>query len=64
MKILLSLILIVLLNNCSEMKPEEYKNTKPIIKIEEYFNGQVKAWGLLQNRSGKVTRQFKADMFG
>tara|TARA_B100001250_G_scaffold394952_1_gene399383 strand:+ start:849 stop:1316 length:468 start_codon:yes stop_codon:yes gene_type:complete len=46
------------------MKPEDFKGTKPIIKIEEYFNGQVKAWGLLQNRNGKVTRQFKADMFG
>ena len=46
------------------MKPEDFKGTEPSIKIEEYFNGQVKAWGLLQNRSGKVTRQFKADMFG
>ena len=34
MKILLSLILIVLLNNCSEMKPEDYKDTKPVLKIE------------------------------
>ena len=39
MKILLSLILIVLLNNCSEMKPEDYKDTKPVLKIEEYFEG-------------------------
>ena len=46
------------------MKPEDFKGTEPTIKIEKYFNGQVKAWGLLQNRSGKVTRQFKADMFG
>ena len=46
------------------MKPEDFKGTEPSIKIEEYFNGQVKAWGILQNRSGKVTRQFKADMFG
>ena len=46
------------------MKPEDFKGTEPTIKIEEYFNGQVKAWGLLQNRAGKVTRQFKADMFG
>ena len=46
------------------MKPVDFKGTVPTIKIEEYFNGQVKAWGILQNRSGKVTRQFKADMFG
>ena len=46
------------------MKPEDFINTKPVIKIEKYFEGQVKAWGLLQDRKGKVTRQFKADMFG
>ena len=46
------------------MKPEDFKNTEPIIKIEEYFEGEVKAWGILQNRNGKVIRQFKANMKG
>ena len=64
MRLLASFILILLLNSCSEMKPEEYKNTKPIIKIEEYFQGNVKAWGMLQGRSGEVKRQFVADMKG
>jgi len=64
MKILLSFVLIVLLNNCSEMKPEDYKDTKPVIKIEEYFQGKVKAWGMLLSRSGKVKRQFTANMKG
>jgi len=64
MKILLSFILIILLNSCSEMKPEDYKNTKPVIKIEEYFQGKVKAWGMLLSRSGQVKRQFTANMNG
>ena len=64
MRLLTTLILILLLNSCSEMKPEDYKNTKPIIKIEEYFQGDVKAWGMLQGRSGEVKRQFVADMQG
>ena len=64
MRLLIAVISIVLLNNCSEMKPEDYKNTKPIIKIEEYFQGNVKAWGMLQGRSGEVKRQFVADMKG
>jgi len=50
--------------NNNIMKPEDFKGTKPKMKIEKYFEGQVKAWGLLQNRKGKVIRQFKADMFG
>ena len=64
---LLLIIFIVFITSLilkKNMKPEDFKGTEPTIKIEEYFNGQVKAWGLLQNRSGKVTRQFKADMFG
>tara|TARA_B100001250_G_scaffold344143_1_gene313077 strand:+ start:323 stop:871 length:549 start_codon:yes stop_codon:yes gene_type:complete len=64
---LLLIVLIVLITNLiikKNMIPEDFKGTEPAIKIEEYFNGQVKAWGLLQNRSGKVIRQFKADMFG
>ena len=64
MRLLSLFILFLLLNNCSEMKPEDYKNTKPIIKIEEYFQGNVKAWGMLQGRSGEVKRQFVADMKG
>ena len=64
MRILLSFILIFLLSNCRDMKPEEYKNTEPKIKIEEYFLGNVKAWGIFQNRSGKVKRQFTAKMNG
>ena len=64
---MLLIIFIVVISNIvlkKNMKPEDFKNTEPQIKIEEYFEGKVKAWGLLQNRSGKVTRQFKADMRG
>ena len=46
------------------MKPEDFKNKKPRLIIEEYLSGNVKAWGVLQNRSGKVTRQFSANLNG
>ncbi len=48
----------------SNMKPEDFKNKEPRLVIEEYLSGNVKAWGILQNRSGKVTRQFTADLNG
>ena len=60
--IIAALIKIYLLND--DMKPEDFKNTEPEIKIEKYFEGQVKAWGILQDRKGKVTRQFNANMLG
>ncbi len=61
------LILALLITSCSNnsaMKPEDFKNKEPRLKIEEYLSGNVKAWGVLQNRSGKVTRQFSADLDG
>ena len=62
---LLSLILVIFFTSCSNnMKPIDFKNQKPRLIIEEYLSGNVKAWGVLQNRSGKVTRQFKADLTG
>ena len=64
MKYLLLLLVSLFIGGCSNMKPEDYKNTKPEIKIEEYFLGNVKAWGIFQGRSGAVKRQFTATMNG
>ena len=69
-KIINSILLIILLfltTSCSKnsaMKPEDFKDKQPRLIIEEYLSGDVKAWGVLQNRSGKVTRQFSADLNG
>ncbi len=66
MKIIFALIVTILLTSCSgnNMKPTDFKDKKPRLIIEEYMSGNVKAWGVLQNRSGKVTRQFSADLNG
>ena len=60
---LIFVIFFIFLNK-DDMKPEDFKNTEPVMRIESYFDGNVKAWGILQDRKGKVTRQFKANMFG
>ena len=66
MKIIFALIATILLTSCTgnKMKPIDFKDQKPRLIIEEYLSGNVKAWGILQNRSGKVTRQFSADLNG
>ena len=56
--------LIILLSSCSGMKPIDFKGQKPRLIIEDYLSGNIKAWGILQNRSGKVTRQFSSDLNG
>jgi len=62
--LIISTVLITSCSNNSAMKPEDFKNKEPRLIIEEYLTGNVKAWGVLQNRSGKVTRQFSADLNG
>ncbi len=66
MKYIITLLSLLLLLNCSgnNMKPTDFKGQKPRLIIEDYLSGNVKAWGILQNRSGKVTRQFSADLNG
>ena len=65
MKNFLGLILIIFFTGCTNnMKPTDFKDQKPRLIIEDYLSGNVKAWGILQNRSGEVTRQFKADLDG
>ena len=65
MKKVFVLILIFFLTGCSSsMKPTDFKDQKPRLIIEDYLSGNVKAWGILQSRSGKVIRQFSADLDG
>lgn len=53
------------LSSCSQMPTfESFKNKTPIVNIKTYFDGELKAWGILQNRSGEVTRRFKVRMVG
>ena len=65
MKKLIGIFTLLILTGCANtMKPTDFKDQKPRLIIEDYLSGNVKAWGVLQNRSGKVTRQFKADLNG
>ncbi len=66
MKKIFVFLITFLLTSCSgnNMKPIDFKGQKPRLIIENYLSGKVKAWGILQNRSGKVIRQFSADLSG
>ena len=66
-KFFLLIVSLLFITSCSgkqSMKPEDFKDKQPRLIIEDYMSGSVKAWGILQNRSGKVTRQFSADLNG
>jgi hypothetical protein len=46
------------------MRPEDFAGTTPELRLEEYFLGHTRAWGMVQNRSGKPTRYFTVDIQG
>lgn len=46
------------------MKPEDFRGTGPAFLPEDYFAGTVRAWGLFQDRSGTIKRQFVVDIIG
>ena len=66
-RLFLLIVSLLFITSCSgkqSMKPEDFKDKQPRLIIEDFMSGNVKAWGILQNRSGKVTRQFSADLNG
>lgn len=64
MKITILSIIIMSLFSCSNITPKTYENNHPKLDIRQYLNGKIKAWGMLEDRSGKVTRRFVVDMEG
>jgi hypothetical protein len=46
----------------SSIDPKVYQAEKPVLDLKEYFNGTIDAWGVFQDRSGKVVRRFTVVM--
>jgi len=43
---------------------QDYRNESPKLAMEDYFNGPLEAWGMVQDFSGKVTKRFYVKMTG
>lgn len=60
-----ALALTVLLGGCSvSVDGSDYENVAPEFDIKAFFNGDVKAWGIVQDRSGEVVQRFVVDIDG
>ena len=64
MKNIIYLFIFLLINACSNMKLEDYKDKKPILKLEEYFNGKTIARGVFEDRFGNIKKSFKFFIYG
>lgn len=64
MKKYLLVLVFGFLSGCSNMSVEQYRDSTPRLVLEDYFVGQTRAWGIFQNRSGQIERQFTVDILG
>lgn len=62
MRIIISFFAILLLNACGTAHLDDYKGTLPELKLETFFEGKLKAYGMVFDRSGKLLRRFNVDL--
>lgn len=55
---------ITMLCGCTSHKLNKYENDKPEIIFEEFFDGKLKGWGIVQDWRGQVVRRFDVKMDG
>lgn len=55
---------LIMLSSCGGKNLDYYKGTSPKVDIKEYFNGSIKAWGIVQDWRGRVVSKFDIDMVG
>lgn len=58
------LAMVLMLAGCAGVDVERYAGTTPRLDIADYFEGQTRAWGMVQDYSGEVQRRFTVDIEG
>ena len=43
---------------CSSVNIDDYRAETPVLELRDYFDGTLDAWGMFQDRSGKVVKRF------
>ena len=64
MKTLLGLIASLILGACAAPAVQDYAAQRPKFDFKSYFNGKVDGWGMVQDRSGKVTKRMYVELTG
>ena len=61
--VLIPLVIASLLSGCSQ-SVSDYRNETPTLKLNEFFQGESRAWGLLHDWQGKQSVRFTAELCG
>ncbi|MBD1401829.1 DUF3833 domain-containing protein [Pelovirga terrestris] len=56
--------LIFLVSGCSTVDVKRYAGQQPEFDLFDYFIGQTRGWGIVQDRKGELVRQFVVDING
>ena len=56
------IIFLLFLSSCADHSIKSYSDELPKINLREFFNGEIYALGIVQNRSGRVIKRFKVDI--
>ena len=59
-----SFFILIFLTACSSVDINQYKENQPTLVLDQFFDGELTAHGILKNRSGEVTRYFNVTMTG
>ena len=51
-------VLLLALAGCGSVPVERYRDERPAMDLQRYFDGTIDAWGMFQDRSGKVIKRF------
>lgn len=64
MRTFFTIVVALFLVGCSGMQIEDFKHAKPEFVPQEYFSGELKAYGIVKDSSGKIIRSFTGDLVG
>ncbi|MGD8476840.1 MAG: DUF3833 domain-containing protein [Burkholderiales bacterium] len=49
---------------CAAPNVDNYRDERPVLDLREYFDGEIEAYGMFQNRSGEVIKRFTVAIKG
>lgn len=64
MKKIALLLTLILLTGCSTIDVNQYQRNSPQLDLFQYFTGETKGYGIVQDRRGVLTRYFTVDIMG
>lgn len=59
-----ALTLLLAVSGCDSMQLKQFSEQQPKLVLEEYFEGNTYAWGIVEDRFGNLREQFQVSIVG